>query len=223
MFQDFDSAIKKYNREFSRELLLSAYSGYLGTPEVIPDIIKQQLVKIGKSKVDEGDTLIKPLTYDEPLAGVNMVNIPVTVHQGGNKQDFAEGKKYTWIATEPKHDFGKGPTSRAAAISHKINTEYDSGISGEKSIHNVKDSLRKKGFFGKLFNSGLNFNQLTGSHEAKLLHTLSFIKKYHIDADESTDKGKLTQLHTFFRFYKYIDDDEFIESSSNQKQDNLLK
>lgn len=211
-------AIKKYNREFSRELLLSAYSGYLDTPEVIPDIIKQQLVKIGKSKVDEGDALIKPFAHSEPLIGVNKVNIPVTVHQGGNKQDFRKVRNILELVAEPKHDFGKGPTSRAAAISHKINTEYDGSISGEKkSIHNVKDSLRKKGFFGKLFNSGLNFNQLlTGSHEAKLLHTLSFIKKYHIDIDESTDKGKLTQLHTFFRFYKYIDDSEFIESSSNQ-------
>ena len=127
------------------------------------------------------------------------------------------------LVAEPKHDFGKGPTSRAAAISHKINTEYDGSISGEKNIQNVKDSLREKGFFGKLFNVGLNFNQLlTGSHEAKLLHTLSFIKKYHIDIDESSDKGKLTQLHTFFRFYKYIDDVSLLRARQI-KQDNLLK
>ena len=213
-------AIKKYNREFSRELLLSAYSGYLDTPEVIPDIVKQQLLKIGKSKVDEGDALIKPQVHSKPLIDISKANIPmlISAQQGGNKIDYRKVRNILELVAEPKHDFGKGPTSRAAAISHKINTEYDGSISGEKkSIQNVKDSLRKKGFFGKIFNNGLNFNQLlTGSHEAKLLHTLSFIKKYHIDIDESTAKGKLTQLHSFFRFYKYIDNSEFIESSSNQ-------
>ncbi len=211
-------AIKKYNREFSKELLLSAYSDYVNTPEIIPDIVKKQLSKISESKINQGEPLIKPLAHSSPLIKMNTTNIPVLGQVGGNKKDFRKVRNILELVAEPKHDFGKGPTSRAAAISHKINTEYDGSISGEKkNIQNAKDSLRDRGFLGRIFNTGLNFNQLlTGSHEAKLLHTLSFIKKYHIDIDESSDKGKLTQLHTFFRFYKYIDDSEFIESSSNQ-------
>ena len=212
-------AIKKYNREFSKELLLSAYSDYIKEPEIIPNIVRNKLYKIGQSKINEGDALIQPVAHSSSLINIgNNLQKEISVMSGGNKKDFRKVRNILELVAEPKHDFGKGPTSRASAISHKINTAYDGTISGEKkNIQSVKDSLKKRNFFGKIFNSDLNFdNLLTGSHEAKLLHTLSFIKKYHIDIDESTEKGKLTQLHTFFRFYRYIDDNEFIESSSNQ-------
>lgn len=210
--------IKKYNREFSKELLLSAYSDFVSDPQIIPDIVKKKLSNISESKLNEGVALIQPFHHSSPIINIDSTRIPISGQVGGNKKDFRNVRNILELVAEPKHDFGKGPTSRAAAISHKINTEYDGTISGEKKhIETVKNSLKPKSFFGKIINTGLNFNQLlTGSHEAKLLHTLSFIKKYHIDIDESTDKGKLTQLHTFFRFYKYIDDDKYIESSSNQ-------
>ena len=214
-------AIIKYNREFSKELLLSSYADYMDKPAIIPDIIKNQISKIKEEKIKEGEPLIKPLLY-VPHAPA-MIQIPdltdkKALHVGGNKLDFRKIRNLLELAGEPKHDFGKGPSSRSGAISHKINSKYDGTISGEKkTILDVKDSLSTKGFLGRIFNKGLNFNTLlTGSHEAKLLHTLSFIKKYHIDIDDTSDKGKLTQLHSFFRFYKYIDDTEFIDTSANQ-------
>ena len=138
---------------------------------------------------------------------------------GGNKVDFRYVKDLLEILGEPKHDFGKGKGSRSAKISHKINSNYNGDVSGERITGvKVKEKLNpSRGIFSKFWGNKINFENLLGDkHESKLFHTLSKIKKYHMDIDTDSPKGKLTQLHTFFNFYKFINDGSFRESKVNQ-------
>ena len=98
-----------------------------------------------------------------------------------NTGDWIKEGQLLELLAEPKHDFGKGAQSRSAAIAHKINSTYDGLISGEVStIKSVKKQLsppvsllsRAANLFSR--SSRIDFDSLlSGSHEAKLLNTIS--------------------------------------------------
>ena len=176
------------------------------------------MIRVNLLKVQEYRLILKLQQYAGP-GWLKHIPIVPEVMVGGNKVDFRNVKDLLEILGEPKHDFGKGPQSRSAKISHKINSNYNGDVSGEKILgEKVKEKLNpSRGIINKFWGNKINFDNLLGDkHESKLFHTLSKIKKYHMDIDIDSTKGKLTQLHTFFNFYKFIDEGSFRESSVNQ-------